>query len=784
MSLPANVSTGLVTGRFLVGVTDGPDQDQDPDGIAATGTVTFTAAVPYLADPTASTVILNTKVFGVLDVEGYLCTPVQGTLDPAYRGVRLIATDDPDVSNQGWTWNVSYQFGKVNKETLTIPGHGLAVLSNGAVDLSTAVTVPSSPGLGTEQAEALTASAQAAAVTSANEAAAAAVSASNAAAAAQATDGNVAGLVTGPGQTRDAVDSITAAAVAPKLNSDTAAGTYQTITGLPASIAAQVSTNGTNTNTAVKAIADAAAAPKLDSATAATTYAAKSVETSKLDASQKGAASGVATLDAASKVPTAQVPAGLPVDQYDYVQAIAARSKYTKMQLKKVNSTNEVEVSCLTASGNHVTYQFYGNAAGDDYRVLANIWTGTSTATTSQVVKKVWADGTPTGTYSTLTVGQFIYTTDKVTPATFTTTFVVDVDGSDVRFHTYRDNRGGSWEVKITGPSSVTVNVSTYAASAAYNTAGATVLTNLRPGTYTAALKFLGDDPLNVPSTGAGTARGWLTNFDSAANSASAVMFDVYAPFRQINKDTLVKPASNMDFAMEVKPAGGPTLEYIPYHGTATAFQADAPVYLDGDAVIDLAGMASGQYRALAGFELVQRVYGRNASSGATNLIDVATSQTIRPTGQVTVNGRWKALADIELGDNYVMMLPASMAVFDRLVSSIGNGYANNAGLIGTVTALAAENDTAAGYLFLSSTNKAIVAAARFNNPLETIRRGKTSKPADALKAFLQHRDSSIVKVYNRPYSAGTAIPAGTVHRFGGDYIYAALTGAYDQYTI
>lgn len=264
MSLPANVSTGLVTGRFLVGVTDGPDQDQDPDGIAATGTVTFTAAVPYLADPTASTVILNTKVVGVLDVEGYLCTPVQGTLDPAYRGVRLIATDDPDVSTTGWTWNVSYQFGKVNKETLTIPGHGLAVLSNGTVDLSAAVTVPSSPGLGTEQAEALTASAQAAAATSADEAAAAAVSASTAAAAAQSTDANVAGLVTGPGQTRNAVDNITAAAVAPKLNSDDAASTYQTITGLPASIAAQVSTNGTSTNAAVKTIADASAAPKLN----------------------------------------------------------------------------------------------------------------------------------------------------------------------------------------------------------------------------------------------------------------------------------------------------------------------------------------------------------------------------------------------------------------------------------------------------------------------------------------------------------------------------------------
>jgi len=521
---------------------------------------------------------------------------------------------------------------------------------------------------------------------------------------------------------------------------------------------------------------------KLDASVAATTYAAKSVETSKLDVSQKGAASGVAALDAAAKVPIPQIPAGLPVDQLDYVQALAARSKSTKLQLKKNGSTNEVEVSCLTPSGSHVTYQFYGSAAGDDYRVLANVWCGTSTAVTSQVVRKLWADVTTTGTY-TAAAAAFVYTTDKVTPATFTATVVVDVDGSDLRFHTYRDNRGGQWELKITGPVSQTANFSTYAATAAYNTTGITVLTNLRPGTYTVVGKFLGDDPLNVPSGGAGTARGWLAN-NADATSSSATLLDVYAPFRQVNKDILLKPASNMDIAMQVKPAGGATLEWMPYHGVATMYLADAPVYLDGDAVIDVASMAIGQYRALSSFELVQRVNGRNSTSGATNLVELATSHLIRATGQVTVTGRWKALVDIELGDNYHMMFPASMALFDKLVTSIGNAYRNGTDLIGLETNLVAENDTAMSYLFLASGNKSIAGAARFNNVQETIRRGKPNKNPDTTKAFLQHRDASIVKVYNRPYLPGTAIPTGTVNRFGGDYIYTQGLGLYDQFAV
>lgn len=60
-------------------------------------------------------------------------------------------------------------------------------------------------------------------------------------------------------------------------------------------------------------VVDAALALKLDVDTAGTTYAAKSVETSKLDADQKGAVSGVAPLDAAQLVPQANLPEHLTV---------------------------------------------------------------------------------------------------------------------------------------------------------------------------------------------------------------------------------------------------------------------------------------------------------------------------------------------------------------------------------------------------------------------------------------------------------------------------------------
>lgn len=199
MALPTNVDTGRVEGRFIVGVVDGPDQDLDPDGIPAQGSVTFTASVPYLPDPFASpapVTILKAPIVGVLDSDGYLCTPDPADpTKPGYRGLRLIATDDPDLSVQGWTWTVTYNFQRVAGVALSIASHSMALPSGSTVDLTTVVKVPSSNGIGIEQAEALAAAAGIAA----QEAAAAAQEAANAA---QATDSGVAALITtGPATT-------------------------------------------------------------------------------------------------------------------------------------------------------------------------------------------------------------------------------------------------------------------------------------------------------------------------------------------------------------------------------------------------------------------------------------------------------------------------------------------------------------------------------------------------------------------------------------------------------
>lgn len=174
MALPTNAGTGLVTGRFIVGVADGDDADFEPDGIPAQGRITFVASVPYVPDPTAApdpVTILKVPIIGILDEDGYLCTPDPAAPEfPGTRGLRLVATDDEDFSVTGWTWNVSYAFQPVNGVTPTVAAHSMALPVGSTVDLTSVVKVPSSTGIGLEQAEALAAAAAQAAIDAAQAA--------------------------------------------------------------------------------------------------------------------------------------------------------------------------------------------------------------------------------------------------------------------------------------------------------------------------------------------------------------------------------------------------------------------------------------------------------------------------------------------------------------------------------------------------------------------------------------------------------------------------------------
>lgn len=165
-ALPAELSTGMVHGRFIVAMIDGDDTDQEPEAIPASGKIVFKASVPYVPVPVTSegpVTVLKGPITGVLDSDGYLCTPHPVTSEPMYRGVKLLATDDPDMAVTDWTWTAEYRLDPVGAVTLAIAAHAFALPSGSELDLTTLVKVPSSPGYGLPQAEAAVLRAEAAA---------------------------------------------------------------------------------------------------------------------------------------------------------------------------------------------------------------------------------------------------------------------------------------------------------------------------------------------------------------------------------------------------------------------------------------------------------------------------------------------------------------------------------------------------------------------------------------------------------------------------------------------
>ena len=188
-SIPSNIGTGLVTGRFIVGVADSTDPDAEPDGIPARGRIVFTPTPPYLPAPGSSDgslTVLQVPITAVLDAQGIMCAP--DLLNPGEAGdpgLRLIAADTPTILVNGWTYKVEYFFEMVNNVIPKIPTHEIEVLTGAVIDLTSVVKVPESPGIGEDQAAVLIAMAQAAADRAEIAAAAAAVAAQEAADAAQ-----------------------------------------------------------------------------------------------------------------------------------------------------------------------------------------------------------------------------------------------------------------------------------------------------------------------------------------------------------------------------------------------------------------------------------------------------------------------------------------------------------------------------------------------------------------------------------------------------------------------
>lgn len=172
---PVNLSYGTIEARFAIDVVDSEDADTHPDLVPPTGYVTFTSSVAKILNPTSvpdELVILRSPIFGVIDEQGYLCTPNLKLKSPqyprgvpAYRGVELIATDDPDLNPLHSTYTVTYSLkNSVGDRIEGVESHALTVPGGTVQDLAKIIPPDAADAIGIPQANASAARAEAAAL--------------------------------------------------------------------------------------------------------------------------------------------------------------------------------------------------------------------------------------------------------------------------------------------------------------------------------------------------------------------------------------------------------------------------------------------------------------------------------------------------------------------------------------------------------------------------------------------------------------------------------------------
>lgn len=162
---------GKIIGQLQSAVVDGSDPDETPDLVPLTGTITFTPNTVKIVETDAVPnpyIIGSVPIVAILDAEGYISTP-DANGAAAYRGIWLIATDDPSLNPTAFQYQVSYSL-TLGNMPIPIASHLIAVPGGDTVELALVIPPDAAPPIGTAAAEAAAASAAVSAASAAQDA--------------------------------------------------------------------------------------------------------------------------------------------------------------------------------------------------------------------------------------------------------------------------------------------------------------------------------------------------------------------------------------------------------------------------------------------------------------------------------------------------------------------------------------------------------------------------------------------------------------------------------------
>ena len=339
----------------------------------------------------------------------------------------------------------------------------------------------------------------------------------------------------------------------------------------------------------------------------------------------------------------------------------------------------------------------------------------------------------------------------------------------DINFRHFADNRGGILRFTLNGGNPV--DVSTFKATT--GTVVDKIYTNVTAGTYTLKVEFIGDDPVNPPSSGAGKSRGWL--YSETVSASPVFTFDILGEEEsQSGETTLMANTSNKEFAFMIAPNSNSSFNFVPQHSSKTGFYKNQPIFILDGKEFRISDFNIGEEVKMKNFQFIQEIYGRHPDSGNTNLCVIKTVHTVNLDGSISVDGSFEALRNMRIGSSYVLMSPVNNRVFDSLQTGWGNQYPITK-TDGSITDLIEDADCA-NYVFTSSSNDYFVAYKHSD------KRGNFDVNGSGAKDyhnFIQHRDADLAKHYINIF-AQQGLSSGYKLRWSGVYIAGSLRNVYD----
>lgn len=142
-TLPEEVPTGTIHGKFYFVSEDAVDLNIDPDLTVVTGVVEFKCSVPMLQMPQSNSTLIPLTFKAKFNSEGEL-VPLSGN----GLGIELPATNSSLLDPMGYTWRVEFDLRESStNHTIQIPSFNMQVSHGEVIDLTTVMPVAESPGV-------------------------------------------------------------------------------------------------------------------------------------------------------------------------------------------------------------------------------------------------------------------------------------------------------------------------------------------------------------------------------------------------------------------------------------------------------------------------------------------------------------------------------------------------------------------------------------------------------------------------------------------------------------